>query len=391
MTGDDMLVWWALLSGLLLGYLVARRGTERVKGLQVDKLRRNYFRGLNFLLNEQPDKAIEVFLQIAEVDNHTVETHLALGSLFRRRGEADRAIRLHQNLIARPNLTADQKSVALLELGEDYMRAGLLDRAEVLFTDLLTIDAYAAPALRQLISICQQERDWHRAIEHARRLEKISGESQARVIAHFLSEIASAACQKSDISSAEHLIQEAIQIDRKAVRPRLLQGHLAMQREDWRAAAAAFEAALDNDVDFVPNALPQIIACLEKLHEPARIRRYLESLSERYPGVSPMLALAKRIEDEDGVAAAAQFLSKRLQQRPSVRGLAALVELQILVSAGESRDQLMTLRELFRQLIEDQAVYRCNHCGFGARSHFWQCPGCKNWGSVKPVHGVAGD
>ncbi len=391
MISDDMLVWWALLGGLLIGYLIARRGSERVKGLQVDKLRRNYFRGLNFLLNEQPDKAIEVFLQIAEVDNHTVETHLALGSLFRRRGEADRAIRLHQNLIARPNLTADQKSVALLELGEDYMRAGLLDRAEVLFTDLLTVDAYAEPALRQLISISQKERDWYRAIEHARRLEKISGESQGRLIAHFLSEIAAMACQKNDTATAENLIREAIQSDRRAVRPWLIEGHLAMQREDWRLAATAFEQALENDVDFVPEALPQIILCLEKLQEPDRIRSYLERLSDRYPGVSPVLALARRIEDEDGVAAASQYLSKRLRQRPSVRGLAALVELQIQLSEGEAREQLLILRELFRQLIADQAVYRCNHCGFGARSHFWQCPGCKNWGSIKPVHGVAGD
>jgi lipopolysaccharide assembly protein B len=391
MINGSVAIWLALLGGLLAGYLIARRGTERVKGLQVDKLRRNYFRGLNFLLNEQPDKAIEVFLQIAEVDNHTVETHLALGSLFRRRGEADRAIRLHQNLIARPNLTADQKSVALLELGEDYMRAGLLDRAEVLFTDLLTMDAYAAPALRQLISICQQERDWFRAIEHARRLEKITGDSQGRLIAHFLSEIANVACQKGDAATAENLIREAIQNDRNAVRPRLIEGRLAMQRSDWRNAANAFEKALDNDVDFVPEALPQIILCLEKLHEPARIRSYLESLSERYPGVSPVLALARRIEEEEGIPAATQFLSKRLRQRPSVRGLAALVELQIQASQGEAREQLMSLRELFRQLIADQAVYRCNYCGFGARSHFWQCPGCKNWGSIKPVHGVAGD
>src|SRR5690606_26434476 len=149
-----------------------------------------YFRGLNYLLNEQPDKAIEVFLQIAEVDKQTVETHLALGHLFRRRGETDRAIRVHQNLIARPNLTPDQKSLALLELGEDYMRAGLLDRAETLFTDLVGIDAHAPAALRHLIAICQQERDWKRAIEHARRLEEITGESQAELVSQFLSELA---------------------------------------------------------------------------------------------------------------------------------------------------------------------------------------------------------
>jgi len=152
--------WLLLPVAAGLSWYFARRGSERVSGQQVDRLRANYFRGLNYLLNEQPDKAIEVFLQIAEVDSDTVETHLALGNLFRRRGEVDRAIRVHQNLIARPTLAPEQKTAALLELGEDYMRAGLLDRAETLFSDLVGIDVRAASALRHLISIYQQERDW---------------------------------------------------------------------------------------------------------------------------------------------------------------------------------------------------------------------------------------
>ncbi len=139
-------------------------------GARVSELSTTYFRGLNYLLNEQQDKAIEVFLQLAEINRDTVETHLALGNLFRRRGEVDRAIRVHQHLIARPNLNEDEKTVALLELGEDYMRAGLLDRAETLFTDLVAMDAQAPSALKHLIAIYQHERDWDKAIDHARRL-----------------------------------------------------------------------------------------------------------------------------------------------------------------------------------------------------------------------------
>jgi lipopolysaccharide assembly protein B len=191
-----------VLAAFLSGWLFARRTPVAAVGAQADRLRRNYFRGLNYLLNEQPDKAIEVFLQIAEVDKQTVETHLALGNLFRRRGETDRAIRVHQNLIARPNLTPEQKSLALLELGEDYMRAGLLDRAETLFTDLVGIDAHAPAALRHLIAICQQERDWKRAIEHARRLEEMTGESQAELVSQFLCELAEHAAGRGDAAQA---------------------------------------------------------------------------------------------------------------------------------------------------------------------------------------------
>jgi tetratricopeptide (TPR) repeat protein len=152
----------------LSGWIIGRRNSERSRRAGVSELSSSYFRGLNYLLNEQPDKAIEVFLKLAEFNRDTVETHLALGNLFRRRGEVDRAIRVHQHLIARPNLSDQEKTIALLELGEDYMRAGLLDRAETLFTDLIAMDAQVPSALKHLISIYQHEKDWNKAIDHAR-------------------------------------------------------------------------------------------------------------------------------------------------------------------------------------------------------------------------------
>lgn len=184
------------------GWYIARRGSERSSGARVSELSTNYFRGLNYLLNEQQDKAIEVFLKLADINSNTVETHLALGNLFRRRGEVDRAIRVHQNLIARPNLEDSEKTVALLELGEDYMRAGLLDRAEILFTDLVAMNALAPPALKHLISIYQHERDWRKAIEQACRLEEVSGESQGTIIAQFYCELAEQAFAQGDTDAA---------------------------------------------------------------------------------------------------------------------------------------------------------------------------------------------
>ena len=173
-----------------LGWWASRQVGARRSGAEVSELSSDYFRGLNYLLNEEQDKAIEVFLKLAEYNRDTVETHLALGNLFRRRGEVDRAIRLHQHLVSRPGLSDAMKTVALLELGEDYMRAGLLDRAEALFCDLVAMDAHAPSALRHLISIYQHERDWHKAIEHARRLEVMTGEDEAPMIAQFYCELA---------------------------------------------------------------------------------------------------------------------------------------------------------------------------------------------------------
>jgi lipopolysaccharide biosynthesis regulator YciM len=391
MFGELGLFWLLLPAAAAVSWYVARRGSERVSGAQVDRLRANYFRGLNYLLNEQADKAIEVFLQIAEVDSDTVETHLALGNLFRRRGEVDRAIRVHQNLIARPTLSAEQKTSALLELGEDYMRAGLLDRAETLFTDLVGIDARAPSALRHLISIYQQERDWHKAIDHARRLESAIGESQGRLIAQYYCELAEYARSRRDVEAARRHLGEAFACEANCVRGLIIAGRMALDASDLEGAVRAFERVVDQDIDFVPEILGPVLSCYERLNEIERAKQFLRGLSERYEGISPVLALARIVEREEGERAAAEFLTDQLRARPSVRGLTALLELGLQSAQAGAREQLLILSELTRKLLEGKAAYRCTRCGFGARAHHWQCPSCKSWGTVKPIHGVAGD
>ena len=385
------LFWLLLPLAAAASWWFARRGIARVSGAQVDRLRSTYFRGLNYLLNEQPDKAIEVFLQIAEVDSNTIETHLALGNLFRRRGEVDRAIRVHQNLVARPTLNAEQKTSALLELGEDYMRAGLLDRAETLFTDLVGIDARAPSALRHLISIYQQERDWHKAIDHARRLEVATGESQGRMIAQYWCELAEHARSRKDADGARRFLAEAFACEANCVRGLIIAGRMAIDAGELPAAVRAFERVVEQDIEFVPEVLGPILSCYEKIGDVRRARDFLAALSERYEGISPVLALARLIESEEGERAAVEFLTVQLRVKPSVRGLMALIELTLKSATGEARDSLLVLNELTRKLLEGKAAYRCTRCGFGARAHHWQCPSCKSWGSVKPIHGVAGD
>ncbi len=391
MSSELGLFWLLLPLAAGASWLLARRGNERIAGARVNRLRSNYFRGLNYLLNEQPDKAIEVFLHIAEVDSDTVETHMALGNLFRRRGEVDRAIRVHQNLVARPNLSAEQKTQALLELGEDYMRAGLLDRAETLFTDLVGIDARAPSALRHLISIYQQERDWRKAIDHARRLEQSTGESQARLIAQYFCELAEHARSRKDVDAASRHLAEAFACEPNCVRGLVISARMAMDAGDTAAAARAFELVVEQDVDFVPEILVPVLGCYEQLEQPQRARVFLQQISDRYEGISPVIALARIIERESGERAAAEFLAEQLRSRPSVRGLTHLIELTRKVADGDERGRLGILDELVRKLLEGKSVYRCTRCGFGARAHHWQCPSCKSWGSVKPIHGVAGD
>jgi lipopolysaccharide biosynthesis regulator YciM len=385
------LLFFLLPVAAFSGWMLGRRGGERTSGARVSELSTSYFRGLNYLLNEQQDKAIEVFLKLAEINRDTVETHLALGNLFRRRGEVDRAIRVHQHLIARPNLSQEEKTVALLELGEDYMRAGLLDRAETLFTDLVAMDALAPSALKHLISIYQHERDWDKAIDHARRLEKAIGESQGSTIAQFYCELAEQARAQGARDDARARVADAFAAEAECVRASMIEGHIESSAGHLDAAIRAFERVAEQDVDYVPEILSPLLDCYARAQRMQRAEEFLLDITERYQGVSPVLALAKLYATTRGEVAAVEFLNRILRQRPSVRALMALIDVNLHTASGDARENFLILRDLTRKLVEGKAMYRCNRCGFGAKAHHWQCPSCKTWGSVRPIHGVVGE
>ncbi len=384
-----LLLFLLLPVAFLSGWWTARRLGARHSGARVDELSSSYFRGLNYLLNEQPDKAIEEFLKLAEANRDTVETHLALGNLFRRRGEVERAIRVHQHLIARPNLNDDFKTMALLELGEDYMRAGLLDRAETLFADLVAMNAQAPSALRHLIAICQHERDWHKAILYARRLEETSGEAQALQIAHFYCELAERAQAHGATQEAGEYLRQAFAAFPGFVRAHMLHGRFAAASAEYTDAIGAYEQALDADIDYVPEILPALLDTYARAQQMERAEQVLGRIVTRYEGVSPVLALARIYARRDGQRRAVDFLGTQLRQRPSVRGLVQLMDTAI-EGGGDSEASLRLLRDLTAALLEGQALYRCTQCGFGARAHHWQCPSCKSWSSLRPVHGATG-
>lgn len=387
---------WELLLLLLpvaafSGYLIGRRGSERSSGVRFSQLSQTYFSGLNFLLNEQPDKALEMFLKIAELDADTFETQLALGNLFRRRGETDRAIRLHQDLYSRPKLSAEQRTIALLELGEDYMRAGLLDRAEALYTDLLAIDQHAPTALRHLISIYQQERDWNRAIEMARRLRAASGDATAPLMAQFHCELAESARAQGNLDEARKQGMEALAVDARCVRAHMVLGRLAKSAGASEAAIKHFEKAAEIDPDFLSEILRDLLEAYESRGDCARAEAFLDLMMQRDRGVAALLARSAMIERSEGRSVAVAFLADRLHQRPSVRGVLTVMDLSFPVESPERAETVSLIRELLHRLLDRKPGYRCSRCGFSPRALHWQCPSCKSWGSIKPVHGVPGE
>lgn len=346
-----------------------------------------FFRGLNFLLDEQPDKALDVFLKLAEVDGETVETHLALGSLFRRRGEVDRAIRIHQSLVARANLGKEQRASALFELGQDYLRAGLFDRAESLFGELVEMKLHRARALLGLREIYQQEKDWVRCLEVAEQLQSLTGEPARTEIAHYHCELAKQAMKAGDGAGADKHLRAARAADRRCVRATMLQAQIETARGDAQAAAALYHQVAEEGPQYLPEILPELLDAYRQCGR-TDVLLQLRQLYRSHPSPRLMLTLAEAIQREEGDEAAAGFLTSYVCEYADLVGVERLLELQ-----GQALDETRQARvaaqravlTVVRHLRRRQPDYHCEHCGFDARRLHWQCPSCKHWGSIKPV------
>ena len=385
------LLWFLLPVAAAFGWFAARRSMGKPGRCSDSILGPEYIKGLNYLLNEQQDKAIDVFIRMLEVNSDTVETHLALGNLFRKRGEVDRAIRIHQNLIARSTLSNEQRTDAILELGQDYMKAGLFDRAEALFQELIENNVHLSSVLPLLLDIYQQERDWENAIAIAGQMGFVGEQPAKSVIAQFYCELAENARARSDIEEAGRLLEKAGEYNPHCARARLISGGIARQKGDYQAALAAYEQVAESDIELLPEILDNMHACHVELGTIDGMIDYLHRAISQYAGISPVLALADIMANEKGGASAAEFIAGELGKRPSVRGLSRFIDLSLSRSEGAAHENLIILKNITDQLLENKPVYKCHDCGFCGKTLHWQCPSCKHWNTVKPIHGVEGE
>jgi len=386
----ELLLLLLLPVAIYFGWWFARTLERRSSNKSRQLFSNQYFQGLNYLLNEQPDKAIQVFLELAEVNKDTVETHMALGSLFRRRGEVDRAIRFHQNIIAKPGLEPEQRTQALLELGEDYMRAGLLDRAERLFSELIETGTHTPSALRSLLDIYQQEKDWKNALEQAQRLEQVSGEHMGDVMAQYCCEMAEASLAADDKEGARRQLRHARRHDPGCIRARFILADISAQEDNFERAMDLYEEIAELDPDYIPELLDNYLDSARDTGQSQRGRQKLDEWAQSYKGISLILKLARFLAQEEGGAVAGQFLIETLASKPSVRGLDHLIDLKADGHLdAESSDDI--LKAVTARLLSKQPEYRCHNCGFGGHTHHWQCPSCRKWSTTKKIHGVLGE
>jgi len=380
-------LWFLLALPLLFAVGWLARGFEsKVRETDNAALPRSYFRGLNLLLNDQHDKAIDAFIEVVRLDPETIELHQALGNLFRRRGEFDRAVRIHTHLLNRADLPARQRLLALNELGQDYLKAGLLDRAEDAFVQLLEDRNHRFDALRALLRIYQMEREWLKAVDCARRLESEAGESHYVSIAHYYCELGSDALNRGALVEAQQAIDQALAANRKSIRGLVLAGDIAAKRGDHDQALRQWRRVESASVEHVPLIAAQVADTLAAQGKEADALDWLERMLLDAPSIDLLDIAARRITEWRGAAAAEALIARETQRLPSLLGFERLLEARLAVTqqSGRQDDELQLLSSLLRNHTQKLARYRCTKCGFRAREYHWNCPGCTSWDTYPP-------
>jgi len=392
--------WWlyvALVVALSAGFFLGLKQASANQKKSLEPVGEYYFKGLNYLLNEESDAAIETFIRALEVNSETLETHLALGKLLRNRGEVDRAIRIHQNLLARPGITLDQAQQAQYELATDFVKSGLLDRAESLLLELVAKDGnYKVLGLGRLLEVYRDEKEWQKGLGV---LQLLSGSRLSRSYdewgptkSHFCCELAELAIFSQDHKTARQWLRKALVYERDGFRASLLLGRLEISVGNPNKGLSILEGLLvGRHLKYASEILPHLSGAYESLGKIERYRAFLCRISELSNNPVIMIALSELILRQSGDRAAAEFVAKSVIDAPSGIGLNRLLDYYLLFTEGKTNDYLSSLKQVIGVVVDDDMHYQCDHCGFRGREMHWLCPSCKTWGSLHLKHaGIEG-
>lgn len=374
------------------GWYMGYRSATQDKQKQSSHISRQYVTGLNMLLSDQSDEAVDHFIELLQVDDDAVDTHFALGNLFRSRGEVDRAIRIHQNLISREELSIDQKNLASEQLAKDYMAAGLLDRAEKIFEFLLSEPEHKELALKQLVNIYQQTQEWQKAINYATKLLKMGKKNSKIDIGHYYCELALIETKQNKTAQAIEFYKKALSVDPSCVRASIALGRVYYELDDNYKSITYLASVIHQDITFISETLPLLKQIYLEEDKSSDLLNFLYDCIAKKGGVSPELMLADLVVQHDGIAPAVEFLTKQLVKNPTMKGFHALIDLHLKeAEEGRAKESLNTLKYLVGEQLKVKHKYRCRKCGFSTHSLYWHCPSCKSWGSIKPIRGLDGE
>ncbi|MGB0895462.1 MAG: lipopolysaccharide assembly protein LapB [Parashewanella sp.] len=371
------------------GWYMGRRSIRQQQSSKRKELKKDYFAGLNFLLSNESDKAVDLFINMLDVDDETIDTHLSLGALFRKRGEVDRAIRIHQNLIARPNLLSEQLEMAMMELGKDYISAGFYDRAEEILLSLLEKADETAEAEEQLRIIYQTTKEWQKAIDVIKSMSKENRIQLSATQAHYY-------CQLADESDDDiiklKLIKLALKSDANCGRALLELANLCCRTQDHHSCKQALYQLIESDIELLADCIKVANIAFTETDDNMGYISFLQHALQQGAGVSITLELVKQYLDSDHSADAESILLDTLHRQPTMKGFQKLTQIHAeQAEAGSAKQSLTMLEKLVEQQIKFRPSYRCRNCGFPSHGLYWQCPSCKGWGTIKRIKGLDGE
>ena len=377
-------VWLLALLPLaaVSGWLSAawKYGLRRKDG----KFPAEYMLGFKYLLNQQPDKAIEVFVRLTEIDGETLDVHLALGNVFRRQGEMERAIRIHENLINRPGLPPEVHREGLLELARDFMAAGLFDRAEKMFQTLIGIGGTNPDVIKGLLQIYENQQEWAKLINIANQHKPLLGEKADSRIVHYHCQLAEQQIAGGDLDKAQEWLDKAHSFLPESPRAKLLQADINLLR---KKPAEAEKVLLKFDQKEREALLPEIskrmLRALDELGKTDRLKSYvkevLETDADAFALAEDSMEMLKKLGMVEEVR---QKAHQKLEENASLANLYMLVKLGRGESVPDDSD-IDHVYTLLGKAFDQLPLYRCRNCGFEARQHYWQCPSCHSWDDTK--------
>ena len=384
------LLWLLLPVAAMAGWFAAKRSDAKRPDAFWDYTK-NFHQGLNVLLSEQQDKTPELFEAISGTSRDTADTHIALGNHYRRRGEMERAVLLHQGVIDKAELPADIRDTARVELARDYRSAGLLDRSEQVLHELLESEYRREDAYESLLQLHEQEADWQQAITVAIEFDRLSDRNIGPRIAHYYCELAVQAEKLGEVTEAKDRLSQAVRHHPECARALMMQASLALAAGDYNQSLQLYDQVESLRPELMPEIIDTRFEAFKAAGDQERLLTFVKRIREQRNAYSVIRSTRQVIAQLHSDALADRFFKDQILRRPSLRGLRDWAHDQVELSKPGERDKVRVICNLLDQVIEDKPVYRCNSCGFQGNVMHWRCPGCGRWDSVSTIIGVEGE
>ncbi|MBA6265789.1 MAG: lipopolysaccharide assembly protein LapB [Colwellia sp.] len=374
------------------GWFMGRNSVKQNDHSAKQALSIKYSTGLNYLLSNQQDKAIDYLLEALKVEDDTVEAHFAMANLFRRRGELDRALKVHEHLVRQKHLPAKDKQQAAYELGKDFFSAGLYDRAETMFEKLLKSKHYGLKSLDYLMRIYQSTKDWTKGISHKKAIVKTKDKKLLHNLANFYCELATIALEEDNFIEVIELLELALAYDANSCRANWLLARIYEKHQQYNEACRCYQDIYLQDKEFFPDVINEMQHCYHQLDADDEYFKFIRKVYDETGGSSALIKYLSHIEAKYGNEKAKEFILLALKKRPTIKGFKHFIKMQMVNSTEkDNTENLDMIKELIAAYLNLKPRYSCRTCGFNSSKHYWACPSCHDWEQLKPVRGLEGE